>query len=79
MLCTHVGWSIWATEELPFAFELCVVLRRGKGRERTNGLVFVVSSLDYETFEFGKVFGGESQRYGFAAFHGLAVDCQRVR
>lgn len=73
MLCTHVGRTIWATDELPFALELWVVLGRGQGRERTNGLLVTVSSLDYEAFEFGKVFGGKSQRYGFTAFHGLAV------
>jgi len=74
LLCTHVGRSIWATDELPFALELCVVLRRGQRRERTYGLVFAISSLDYEAFEFGKIFGGEGQCHRFAAFHGLAVE-----
>jgi len=74
MLCTHVGRSIWATNELPFAFELWVVFGCGQGRKRTNWLLVTVSSLDYEAFEFGKVFGGKSQRYRFTAFHRLAVE-----
>jgi len=75
MLYTHVGWSVGATEKLPFALELGIVLGRGQGSERTDGLVITVSSLDYEAFEFRKIFGGERQRYRFTTFHGLAVGC----
>jgi len=73
MLCTHVGRSIWATDEFPFALELCIVLGCGQRRERAHGLVIAISSLNHEAFEFGEVFGGEGQRHCFAAFHGLAV------
>lgn len=76
--CTHVWRSVRATDHLPLALELWVVLGRWQGRERAHGLVAAVPSLDHEAFEFGEVFGGNRQRYRFAGSHGLAVGRYRV-